>query len=221
MPCTRTGRPVRFIPAGDGHVSQIYALMRVAMRKPAGIFFAPSFRFRDLNLKDGKALSYALNERTSEWFLEPARSVGKSSPFAAGIIVTSFIEAAARYEQVCPVVWLHQALPSSAARDPRRTGKSVAESFVEDVRNGLVHHNRLNRGAEFTLESDEALLVTERVLIVNPLSLLDAVQERWKKTLVEIESDPNVCERVAKEISRVFRADFEADERWEREIVGG
>lgn len=184
------------------------------MRTPDGLFFAPGLRFKDLNLDDATALADALRDRAQAWFFKPARHVGGSSPFAAGVVVVCFIDAAATLEGTEFAEWIHGALPNSANADPRRLNKTVAESFEEDVRHGLVHHARLNRGAEFSLDSESALEIIQSVLVINPLQLLDVVETRWEKTLARLCSEPDVHRSIRDEIRRVFRVDFEADAAW-------
>ena len=146
------------------------------MLTPDGLFFAPGVRFKNLDVNDASALANALAARAQTWFFEPARCIATSSPFASGIIVACFIDAAAEFTGMKMTDWLCEAVPSSAERDPRRGKRTIADSFEEDVRNGLVHHARLNRGAEFSLALEQPMAVVDSVLIVNPLGLLDAVE---------------------------------------------
>lgn len=122
------------------------------MLTPNGLFFAPGIRFRELQLDDPNALASALAKRSECWFLEPAAEVANHSPFAAGIILVCFIDSAAEFSGLRFVQWLIEAVPSTGNQDRRRGGKMIADSFEEDVRHGLVHHTRLNRGAEFSLD---------------------------------------------------------------------
>ena len=100
-------------------------------------------------------------------------------------------------------------------QNPRRGDKAIADSFVEDVRHGLVHDARLNRGAEFSLDIEQPMTVLGSVLVVNPLELLRSVEVRWQMTLHNIRENPEFHHRTASQIRRVFKADFEADEVWE------
>lgn len=184
------------------------------MLTPKGLFFAPGMRFKDLQLQDPCALADALAARAESWFFHPAATVATCSPFAAGIIVVCFIDAAAEFAGYEFVHWLEEAIPETRKGDPRRNDKSVAESFKEDVRHALVHHARLNRGAEFSLDLSEAIAVVDSVLVVNPQILLVAVLAKWNEFLSRIRLDPVVHGAVADHIRRVFRADFDADAAW-------
>jgi hypothetical protein len=184
------------------------------MLTPEGLFFAPGVRFRDLDVNDREALANALASRAERWFFEPAESVASSAPFASGIVTVCFIDAAAEFAGMTMVDWLQSAVPDTLARDPRRNGKSIAVSFQEDVRNGLVHHARLSRGAEFSTELERPMLIIGNVLVVNPILLLAALRARWESFLEDVRSDPHVHEAAARQLVRVFSADFEADARW-------
>jgi hypothetical protein len=186
------------------------------MLTPDGLFFAPGVRFRALRVDDPSALADALAARTRRWFFEPASKVAPESPFAAGIIVSCFIDAAAEFEGMTLGQWLREAVPSTAGGDPRRRNKAVADSFEEDVRHGLVHHARLNRGAERSLDLEAPMNVVGSVLVVNPMELLKSVEARWDKTLQAIVSDDAFHRRMADQVNRVFSADFLADEAWGR-----
>lgn len=129
------------------------------MLTPEGLFFAPGVRFKDLKVNDPHALTDALAGRAEHWFFGPARNIVASSPFASGIVVVCFIDAAAEFAGTKMVQWLCEAVPSCAEKDPRRDKKTVADSFEEDVRNGLVHHARLSRGTEFSLDLDQPMAV--------------------------------------------------------------
>lgn len=185
------------------------------MLTPNGLFFAPGVRFKSLDVNDASALADALAARAENWFFGPARCVATSSPFASGIIVACFIDAAAEFAGMKMAKWLCEAVPSSTEVDPRRDKRTIADSFEEDVRNGLVHHARLNRGAEFSLDLEQPMAVVGSVLIVNPLRLLEAVEARWRRTLDSVRSNSEIHQRTAKEVRRVFRADFEADKGWD------
>jgi len=169
------------------------------MLTPKGLFFAPNVRFKDLRVNDPNALADALAERAEHWFFRPARTIAGSSPFAAGIVVVCFVDAAAEFTGKDTVEWLHEAVPDSAGKDARRDQKTIAESFKEDVRNGLVHHARLNRGAEFSLDIEQ---------------LLTAVQAEWQRFIARIASEPAIHQSTAERVARVFRVDFDADAAW-------
>jgi hypothetical protein len=186
------------------------------MLTPDGLFFAPGIRFKALRVDDPAALADALSARAHCWFFAPARQVASASPFAAGIIVSCFIDAAAEFEGTTLAEWLREAVPGTGDRDPRRENKTKADSFEEDVRHGLVHHARLNRGAEFSLDLEGSLEVIGSVLVVNPLELLKSVSARWDKTLLAVVSNADFHRRIADQIRRVFKADFLADEAWRR-----
>src|SRR2546422_10355331 len=98
------------------------------MRTPSGILFAPGIRFRDLDLDSAEQLADALGLRLNRWFLEPARILLDTSPFASGAIITCFVDAAAELEGVDFISWFKSAVPDSAQRDPRRTRKTIADS---------------------------------------------------------------------------------------------
>ncbi|PYR17489.1 MAG: hypothetical protein DMF94_23515 [Acidobacteria bacterium] len=168
-----------------------------------------------MDVDDARALADALAWRAQKWFFAPASQISASSPFASGIVVACFIEAAAEFEGTTLGDWLREAVPSSAESDPRRGDKAIADSFVEDVRHGLVHHARLNRGAEFSLDIEQPMTVLGSVLVVNPLELLRSVEVRWQMTLHNIRENLEFHHRTASQIRRVFKADFEADEVWE------
>ncbi|MDT3779173.1 hypothetical protein PJI16_16530 [Nitrospira sp. MA-1] len=185
------------------------------MRTPDGLFFAPGLRFKDLDIQDSNALANSLTARAEKWFFDPAKLIANSSPFASGVIVVCFIDSAAKFSGMKMPEWLCEAVTNCAKRDPRGNNRTIAVSFKEDVRNGLVHHSRLNRGAEFSLDLEKPLEVVGSVLIVNPLLLLDAVEVRWQRTLDGIRSNSETHQRVAKEVQRVFKVDFQADEAWE------
>jgi len=87
------------------------------MLTPKGLFFAPEVRFKDLMLDDPHAFADALAARAEYWFFRPARTIAASSPFAAGIVVACFIDAAVEFAGQDAVRWLHDAVPSSAERD--------------------------------------------------------------------------------------------------------
>jgi hypothetical protein len=184
------------------------------MLTPKGLFFAPNVRFKDLRVNDPNALADALAERAEHWFFRPARTIAGSSPFAAGIVVVCFVDAAAEFTGKDTVEWLHEAVPDSAGKDARRDQKTIAESFKEDVRNGLVHHARLNRGAEFSLDIEQPMAVVGSVLIVNPERLLTAVQAEWQRFIARIASEPAIHQSTAERVARVFRVDFDADAAW-------
>lgn len=184
------------------------------MLTPDGLFFAPGVRFKDLNVNDARALADALASRAQDWFFAPARCIAVPSPFASGIVVACFIDAAAEFAGMKMAQWLCDAVPSSAERDPRRDKRTIADSFEEDVRHGLVHHCRLNRGAEFSLALEEPMAVVNSVLIVNPLQLLSAVEAKWREFLDTICSNTDIHRRTADHVHRVFKADFQADEAW-------
>jgi hypothetical protein len=186
------------------------------MLTPDGLFFAPGIRFKALRVDDPSALADALAARTKRWFFEPATRVAPESPFAAGIIVSCFIDAAAEFEGMTLGEWLREAVPATADGDPRRRNKAVADSFEEDVRHGLVHHARLNRGAEFSLDLEVPLNVVGSVLVVNPMELLKSVEARWDKTLQAIVSSEEFHRRIADQVKRIFKADFLADAAWGR-----
>ena len=186
------------------------------MLTPDGLFFAPGIRFKALRVDDPQALADALAARAQCWFFAPASQVAPVSPFAAGIIVSCFIDAAAEFEGTTLAEWLREAVPATGDRDPRRGNKTIADSFEEDVRHGLVHHARLNRGAEFSLDLETPLEIIRAVLVVNPLELLKSVAARWDKTLRAVVSNSDFHRRIADQIQRVFKADFLADEAWRR-----
>ena len=186
------------------------------MLTPDGLFFAPGIRFKALRVDDPQALADALAARAQCWFFAPASQVAPVSPFAAGIIVSCFIDAAAEFEGTTLAEWLREAVPATGDRDPRRGNKTVADSFEGDVRRGLVHHARLNRGAEFSLDLETPLEIIRAVLVVNPLELLKSVAARWDKTLRAVVSNSDFHRRIADQIQRVFKADFLADEAWRR-----
>lgn len=56
-------------------------------------------------------------------------------------------------------------MPDSSRSDPRRPGKSIAESLKENVRNGFVHHARINRRAQFSMELERPVALIKEVLI--------------------------------------------------------
>lgn len=185
-----------------------------AMLTPKGLFFAPGIRFKALDVNNPDALAEALAERITRWFFAPARQIARSSPFASGIVVACVMDAAAQLEGVNLADWLRRAVPSSADVDSRRGNKTIADSFEEDVRHGLVHSARLSRGAEFSLDLEQPLAVIGSVLVVNPLELLGAVETRWQVTISDIRSNPQIHRRTADHIQRVFSADFMADATW-------
>lgn len=191
------------------------------MRTPDGLFFAPGLRFKDLDLDDSTALADALDARARSWFLEPARRVAQMSPFASGVIICCFIDAAAEFEGIGIADWVRGVVAGTGRQDPRRTNKTIADSFEEDVRHGLVHHGRLNRGAEFSLDLETPMEIVDSVLVVNPLQLVEAVEAAWQVTLGRIRSNAEVHDRIRKQVRRVFRVDFEADQTWTRNGTGG
>jgi hypothetical protein len=184
------------------------------MLTPKGIFFAPHIRFNELNLKDAQALADALCARAERWFFGPAEDIAASSPFASGIVAVCFMDAAAEFEGTTMTQWLREAVPSTAQVDPRRSKKSIADSFEEDVRHGLVHHARLSRGAEFSLDLDQAVALVGSVLVVNPRELLAAIRARWQHFIDRVRLDSHTHQSTADRIARIFRADFEADAAW-------
>ena len=186
------------------------------MQKPDGLYFAPNVRFRDLYDADANELADALESRSMNWFLMPAKQIAQTAPFSSGIIVTCFIDAASEIEGINVIDWLKEAVPSSSELDPRRTKKSIADSFYEDVRHGLIHHSRLSRGAEFSLDLNSAIEVVNSVLVVNPSILIVDVIKRWEETLSMIRVDEKKHQKFLEEIRKVFRVDFEADETWDR-----
>ncbi|MGE0445700.1 MAG: hypothetical protein AB7P99_10765 [Vicinamibacterales bacterium] len=185
------------------------------MKSPDGLFFAPGIRFRDLDLDDSRALAHALAVRADSWFFTPAEAIADQSAFASGIILVCFIDAAANFMGVEFSEWLHSAIPETRSVDPRHTKRTIAESFYDDVRNGLVHHARLNRGAEFSLDLESAIALVDSVLVVNPRELLPAIQRQWAGFLRSLEIEPDLHAKVKNHVGRVFRVDFEADRHWQ------
>lgn len=184
------------------------------MRTPDGLYFAPGIRFRDLDLGSPRATAAALDARVRGWYLDPGDTLVNSAPLAAGIIFTCFIDAMAELSGSNFVDWTAANVPGMSEPDPRRLDKRLAESFYEDVRNGLVHHNRLNRGAEFSTHFNGLVDVINDVLIVNPERLARSAREAWVAFIVNLEENPDLHRSVAQRMQRTFRVDFAADVEW-------
>lgn len=186
------------------------------VRELNGLYFAPDVRFSELDLDDPEALAEACRKRINSHFLEPANSlVAADTPFAAGITCIAALDCLAGWTQDGvddPPEWLPLYIPELSQPDPRedRDGP-LAESFWNEVRHGLAHEGRLNRGAQFSTRIEEPVAVVEEVLHVNPAQLLQGVQTAYQKFFQSIEDGGNVFRRFSEELRRIHRRDLEID----------
>lgn len=160
------------------------------MRTPNGLYFAPSIRFKELNLDDPEALAIALDRRIENWYLDPAEKIVRYYPFASGTLLVCFVDYAAGLIHGRPPTkrdvadLLEEATREFRELDPRRSGKTLAISFVDFVRNGLVHNARLSCGAQFSVDCEATVEVVNGILIVNPNNLVKELRRVWKTLLV-------------------------------------
>jgi hypothetical protein len=153
------------------------------------LYFAPGLPFSDVDF-DGPRLPSQFEARIIGFYLDPADScIEMKFAFAAGVLLTTCIDALSRSETGSPDVKMRF---TSFCRShlPSLGGETIAERFYCEFRNGLVHEARIKKGAQFSFDFDETANQTDGVLIINPAGLTREVREALGAFTQRLKRDP-------------------------------
>ncbi|MBE0540819.1 MAG: hypothetical protein IH623_05480 [Verrucomicrobia bacterium] len=171
------------------------------------LYFAPDVRFADLDLR-GNRLPTQFQQRISGFYLNPAIRLAKERhDFASGILAVCAIDALALFMtgsngNVRITAFCRKHIPDLAAeRD--------AGMFCEHFRNGLLHEARVKSGSEFSLDIETIAVIQVGYLVVNPLLLLERVDEVLKEYVDFLYHNPQAKNGLAKKLKQTFRFELE------------
>jgi hypothetical protein len=153
------------------------------------LYFAPGLRFDEIDF-DGPRLPSQWAARIVGFYLEPADwCVRMKFAFAAGVLLTTCIDALSRAETGSPDVKLRF---TSFCRSSLQSfaEESIAARFYAEFRNGLVHEARVRKGAQFSFDFDETVSQSDGVLIINPACLTREVRRALEGFVQRLQRDP-------------------------------
>ncbi len=191
------------------------------MRTPQGIYFAEGLRFKDIKFENPQSLALAISERFYSYYIEPVKELIKNNkPFAAGLICISMIDSLSEYMSHSDkherfTEWCKANIDDFGQEDQLREGKTLADSFYDFFRHGLVHHSRVNCGGQISIESDGCFRVIGNTYVLNPDFLINRLEEVLKIYLEEITSNEAEFNWIREFLCRVFKKDIKNDNDWQ------
>jgi hypothetical protein len=170
-------------------------------RQADELYFAPNVLFRGLDVKTGRALPSQLRERILGFYLEPALTLVKSSPFGAGVLVVCAMDALCLFMTGSSgnrIIGLCRMIPDLASNEN-------AEDFCECFRNGLVHQALVKKGCEFDSDIDTVAVRRGKRLIVNPKKLAEEVVRVLRDHVDFLNKTPHAKAALVRRMRRTFR----------------
>lgn len=169
------------------------------------LYFAPEVKFRDLDLT-GERLPRQFACRIAGFYLHPARDLAERCAFAAGLLVVCAIDALALYSTASQG---NARIKTFCKKIPDLNDDTVAEMFADHFRNGLVHHSRVEKGSEFSLDIGTVAIRHGDRLVVNPVLLVNETHRLLDEYVRGLERDPVQKRAFLKKLKREFKVELE------------
>lgn len=180
------------------------------------LYFSPRYRFVDLSWNNREQLVNAFQDRVQHFYLEAIDTLNQCRrAFAAGLICVSTIDFLARIEFGMNAVpdriekWLTKNITPFGEPDPQRPSRTLARRFNDEFRNGLVHEGRIKNAGQFCYDYDDIFRTETPVIIVNPLSLGQALSLAFTRYVRLVREDEFSFQGLRCALIRDFQEDFE------------
>jgi hypothetical protein len=192
------------------------------------LYFAPGVLMKDLDLDDHEAMLWAFEQRVEGLFLSPIRALEhgaggeEGALFGAALLVAALIESVARVETGSDAQgtlikqWLEthiQAFQATVVLDSGRAGgpetKTLADVFEFRFRNGLAHNGYVASLGRLSRAIDGPVSVAADIVIVNPFSLADAVEQSVEIFAADLRAGRRDIRRFGYHVARQFREEVE------------
>lgn len=181
--------------------------------------FSPHFRYEDIDWRDSARVLDAFYDRMMGFYLEPARSVANMSNgsgfFASTLLCAAAVEAMARYTGTKKnggkriAAWLERWVPSF--KDPSPGGRdSLGDLFDGYFRNGLAHNALVKSLGQVTTEIEPPVRVQDAKVLVNPVSLVEAIITGLQNQVAQLCSQSSERERFRQRIVECFHSEIES-----------
>ncbi len=191
------------------------------MRTPEGIYFAEGLRFKDINFEDPASLANALKARFYSYYIESAKQLIKDKKaFAAGLVSISMIDSLSECmfqsnDNERFVLWCEKYIDDLAKEDLLRPGKTLADTFYNFFRHGLVHHSRINCGGQISLDLDVCfIIVNTTTYVLNPSQLIDQLEKVLQIYLEDLITNENKYMWLKDFLKKIYKADIQNDIDW-------
>jgi len=185
------------------------------MRIEDELFFSPKIKFIDLKWDNKENLIEAFEDRVTGYYLKPAGILEDNAfAFARGVICVSAIDFISRIETGIGKVrkrfepWLKDNIQEFDSQDPDNTLQTLALRFYEEFRNGLVHEGRIKNAGQFSYNFQGLVRVEQRVMIVNPKYLLEAIKKAFARYIAKVKGDDSTFPRFRRTLIQDFGKDL-------------
>jgi hypothetical protein len=188
------------------------------------LYFAPGLLMKDLDLDDHESVLSAFEQRVKGLFLSPIRALERrengeeGALFAGALLVAALIESVARVETGSDAQgtlikqWLEthiEAFQGTVVFAPGRTArpetKTLADVFEYRFRNGLAHSGYVASLGRLSRSIDGPVTVAADIVIVNPFSLADAVEQCIDIFAADLRAGRRDIRRFAYHVAEQFR----------------
>ena len=185
------------------------------------LHFSPNYKFLDLKWDDENILIDAFKDRVKGFYLEPAKQLNEDKKgFATGVLCVTTIDFLARIATGIDKVreripkWLKDNIEDFKEVNPDRLGQTLADRFYDEFRNGLVHEGRIKNAGQFLYSSkkydfEELVKIEERIMVVNPDRLLNAINTSFEKYMDQVEKNEFAFHQFRCALIRDFQEDIE------------
>jgi hypothetical protein len=180
------------------------------MRIQDVLYWAPGIPFAQVDFIKGD-IPALIQARIEKVYLEPANLCSShGQAFAAGVLLVAATDAFAKIaiggKSKRRAAEVLKTLPSFAE-------DGLAERFVDEFRNGLVHEARIKKGGQFCLDVGPTVFIDGEILLVNPIGLAAEVEGAVQAFLKELKND----EKRQKEIGSFLNSDYAVDLAFSRQ----
>jgi hypothetical protein len=190
------------------------------MRTPEGIYFAEGLRFKDINFEDPASLADAMKARFNSYYIETAKQLIKAKKaFAAGLVSISLIDSLSECMMQSDkhdrfILWCEKYIVDLGQDDRLRPGKTLADTFYNFFRHGLVHHSRINCGGQISLDLDGCFVIVNNTYVLNPSQIIYELESILEIYLADLIANEERYEWLKQFLRRIYKADIQNDIDW-------
>lgn len=180
------------------------------------LYFSPKYKFTDLDWDSDIKLIDAFQDRVEGFYLLPAKELNQSRKysFATGVLCVSTIDFLARIQTGKKKVgerfeqWLNDNISDFSPNDKDKSSRTIAHRFYDEFRNGLVHEGRIKNAGQFSYEFTELVNTKASVMIVNPDSLLNAINSAFDGYLNKLKEEESAFQAFMNALKIDFKEDI-------------
>ena len=154
------------------------------------IYFSPSLKMEEIDLKNKQQVLEYFPERVYEYYLKPTTLlVENKMAFAAGALECILIDALARYSYSENSVGTRISL---WCQNNLGVSEQTAISFYQFFRCGLLHEGHIKQFGQFCFDDwiiAQPLIELQDFIVVNPKYLLDSINVFFNAFIAKLSSD--------------------------------